>query len=269
MWNSSDQKLTNFLLDKENKQSECFKTDFSEFRLPAGQSASLFPANCAVGAFNSDFPLNLQHSMKNSSDSDFDFKKATAICLECKSGFRAVRNSFFQMVRACEAIENCKLVGSSSFSQCDECKDGYYFRYNSSKLFGGVDRGYCFQSPENHEPDCYAFDESTHSCHTCKNGFSKNYDGKCEQLTLSFCRVNSNFNRAYVRAEYNLAYYRGEQGCTECQEGYERIYRNSDDFVCLSSSYSSSLPEVTRYLPNCEFYHNRVASEGGQLFACY
>jgi len=36
MWNNSNSTLTNYLKDKENKQGECFKTDFSEFRLPNG-----------------------------------------------------------------------------------------------------------------------------------------------------------------------------------------------------------------------------------------
>lgn len=121
MWNESDKKLTNYLKDKENRQSECFKTDFSEFKLPTDQTAQLFPSNCAVGAFNSDHSLNLLHSKKNNADADFDYTKATALCLECKPGYRAVRNSFFQMVRSCEQIENCKLNNGTSFSQCDEC----------------------------------------------------------------------------------------------------------------------------------------------------
>ena len=35
MWNKNTDKLTNYLEHKENKQSECFKTDFTEFKLPA------------------------------------------------------------------------------------------------------------------------------------------------------------------------------------------------------------------------------------------
>lgn len=68
MWNSNDKKLTNYLENKENKQSECFKTDLSEFNLPQDQKGELFPENCAVGVFNSDYPLNLLHSKKNSED---------------------------------------------------------------------------------------------------------------------------------------------------------------------------------------------------------
>lgn len=256
MWNQSDKNLTNFLLDKENKQSECFKTDFSEFRLPEGQSADLFPTNCAVGAFNADHPLNLAHSKKNSADADFDYLKATAICLECKPGYRPVRNAFFQMVRACELIENCKLAGNASFSQCDECLQSFYFKYSSSKLKGGVDKSHCFQAENNHDQHCYAFDENAGKCHTCRSGYSKNHDGRCEKLSTAFCEANFNFNRSFTKNEFNLAYYRGEQGCTKCQEGYERIFRQENDFVCFSSSYQLNLPEQTNYLPHCEFYKN-------------
>ena len=68
------------------------------------------------------------------------------------------------MVRICEPIENCKVSAGTSFSQCDECVEGFYFKYHNSKEFGGVDKGRCIKSETNHDPFCYAFNEEESKC---------------------------------------------------------------------------------------------------------
>lgn len=129
-------------LGKENKQSECFKTDFSEFNLESGQSSSLFPSQCAVGIFNSQFKIDMTHSKGNSS---FDYSKANPLCAECKPGYKPVRGTFMNMVLQCVQIANCKSgTNGKSFSRCDECEEGYYFVYdNSLQTNGGIDRTQC------------------------------------------------------------------------------------------------------------------------------
>jgi hypothetical protein len=89
----------------------------------------MFPENCAVGILNSDYSLDLSHSKKLDTDVDFDFKKASAFCGECKPGYKPTRNTFMNMVTACTKIDNCKTNGNG-FSECEECETGFYFKYS-------------------------------------------------------------------------------------------------------------------------------------------
>ena len=45
--------LSKYIDKKENKQSECLKTDFSEFKTDANTNVGNFPSNCALGVLNS------------------------------------------------------------------------------------------------------------------------------------------------------------------------------------------------------------------------
>jgi hypothetical protein len=159
--------------------------------LKDGQTGSMFPENCAVGILNSDYSLDLSHSKKLDTDADFDFKKASAFCGECKPGYKPTRNTFMNMVTACTKIDNCKTNGKG-FSECEECETGFYFKYSIVGNKGGIDRTVCFKSATNHDENCYVFDDTNTKCYSCKNGFSKNHDGVCEQLKTSFCA--STFN---------------------------------------------------------------------------
>lgn len=128
-----------FQKDKENKQSECFKADFSEFNY---NGTNNFPANCGLAAVNADHPINTSQS--NFTTGSFNYINATVICLDCKPSYKpASRYSFMNMVTSCVKINNCKSgVNGSTFNECDTCNDGYYFPYDTSK--GGIDRTECF-----------------------------------------------------------------------------------------------------------------------------
>lgn len=49
------------------------------------------------------------------------------------------------------------------------------------------------------------------------NGYSKNYEDKCEKLSIPFCKNSvSNFKVHLLKTDYELAFYRGVEDCKEC-----------------------------------------------------
>lgn len=100
----------------------------------------------------------MAHS-KKSNMVNFDYQQANPFCIECKPGYRASRISYMNMVYQCELIPNCfSGMNGKSFNACDECEQGYYFKYDTSNNMGGVDRSVCFQSFQNHDGNCFSFD---------------------------------------------------------------------------------------------------------------
>lgn len=101
MWNTENNPLMDFTEGRESKQSECFKNDLSEFTLKSGQNSSFFPANCAIGIFNSSLPIDMEHS-RNPDSETFNYEKANPFCGECKPGYRARRHPFMNLVFECQ-----------------------------------------------------------------------------------------------------------------------------------------------------------------------
>lgn len=269
MFTNSGSSLRTYRENEESKQSECFLSDLSEFDLPNGQTGSDFPANCALGVFNADLPINILQSKFTTGT--FNYANASAICVECKPGYKATRYSFMNMVTACTLINFCESgTDGKQFGACDKCQDGYYYPYSSTAGLGGLDNTQCIRSSTNHDENCYVFNTSTKKCSACKNGYSLNHDGKCEILTSAYCSGTNNFLQTYTASEYLLAYYRGEQGCSECQEGFTRFFNTSDDYVCIGSSYSiNPTASSTVYIANCEHYSNEYVSGDSDPLKCY
>lgn len=95
----------------------------------------------------------MEQSKYTSSMGGFDYTKANPFCGECKPGYKPTRYSFMNMAVDCAEITNCKTgENGKSFSSCDECNDGFYFKYDiTNPMNGGVDRTECYKSTDNHD----------------------------------------------------------------------------------------------------------------------
>lgn len=126
----------------------------------------------------------------------------------------------------------------------------------------------CFKSNVNHDENCFVFKKDVNQCHTCKKGFAKNHDGRCEKLVSGYCLEEGNILKTFNDNEYNLALYKGAQGCIRCQDGYTRLFKKLDDYVCISSSYSiNPIADATNYITNCEYYQAKFGNSG-KLLLC-
>lgn len=209
-------------------------------------------ANCAMGMINTGIPLSYEHNDQEKSD----LSELSVFCVACKNGFAPKFNPRFPLhIYECAAISQCNNNGDAFVNGCSECNAGYIWSWNEN----GVDYTVCKddQSPKN--DNCLAAD-TNEVCQYCKQGYSLNYDNKCEKIPHYACSEDSTIGKAFPFRDLsfiNKAYSKNF-GCNSCETGKIALFRSQDLYACSVSPYitPASPAGSSIYIENCEKYGN-------------
>ena len=127
-----------------------------------------------------------------------DLKDGKQICTRCNSGYE-IKSDKCELICSIEKCESCYLLGSLLI--CTKCEDGYVYS-------GEICRIKCKDN------NCNICPGDGTTCTECVSG-RKLYNGKC---SLSHSECASTYP--------NCKYCYKEEGCIECDDGYELSNKN-------------------------------------------
>ena len=154
----------------------------------------------------------------------------TNYCEEAENGLciKCIDNYHLDLDNRCTQTEHC--IHSTSYYECEECEDGYYFNY-TSKI--------CLQTQPGFE-NCKSTDYGGKYCHKCKANYYVNQ-------TDHLCYSNIEKNDLYKCTRLDL---RGEF-CISCENGY---YYGFNDHKC-SLIEGCDRSENEKKCLECDEYH--------------
>ena len=234
-------------------------------------SGSTLVANCAV--YFADVSVAKEGV---SVDATSTTSTAGFHCLACKNGFKPTfamnASSSLRIVTSCTGISNCSDTGRT-FNNCSLCATGFAF----PKLTNQIDFADCESYPPAQlDPHCLVMDTSSSHCNICKEGFSPNYEGLCDRLTLPYCTVSGPFFNEPVFSSFstiNGSFPNGKdyslllpftlphfRGCSSCASGFSPLLSNSSRESCihsanLESKVFTSVAQNKVFIPNCVAYY--------------
>ena len=151
-------------------------------------------------------------------------------CEEAENGecISCIENFYLDLDNRCTPTEHC--IHSTTYFECEECEDGYYFNY-TSKL--------CVKTKKNFE-NCKSTDYGGEYCHKCKKDF---YINQTDHL----CYSNKEKNDLYKCTRLDLS---GEY-CVSCEDDY--FYGMKDHKCSLIEGCEES--ENEKKCLECDEYH--------------
>ena len=222
------------------------------------------PSNCAIAAFNVESEsTSAEDANKTNLDST---ENLTVFCLACEPGYKrnfgslSAGNDIPYMVYQCSLIENCS--GYLWFNYCSECSQNNAFLYDESS---GIDYTQCVSFSK--DPNCLTTTAAVvGDCVFCKKGFTLNYDGHCEALTVPNCQTNQfNSDPVFKRVDFGTVFYHFSTsgGCQKCDNNFTPVKVKFNTEICVPSVYLALVDslEDTRYIKNCTNYY----LENGEL----
>lgn len=209
-----------------------------------------------MGIINSNLPAVADSTYQNAQKS-----RLGVYCAACEPGYKAEKSFVWvdlNHVYDCNFISNCEEKGKS-FNQCDKCEDGFTFKFYEGKVL----KDECVEFRK--DLNCYVTEEvsGVKECRYCKEGFSFNYDGLCEEIKSDMCEGGMEMldleSRPLVSEfEFALLRFRNGWGCESCPENEIKfnLFEEYKSWFCTFSEYimEEKFPADTEYDPLCRYY---------------
>ena len=151
------------------------------------------------------------------------------LCISC------IDKYYLDLDNRCTQTEHC--IHSTSYYECEECEDDYYFNYTSKT---------CIKTKKGFE-NCKSTDYGGQYCHKCKNNF---YINQTDHL----CYSNTEKNNLYKCSRLDI----DGQFCVSCENGY---YYGMKDHKC-SLIEGCEKSENEKKCLECDEYHCLDAKNG-------
>lgn len=242
--------------DKLSPMIQCLAPIPEDLKIPKEIFLATVPMNCALLVSFVDKAKNFP---------SLDDATSTLQCVECKPGFRAIRNPGQTFVKSCVPIDFCDSVSFINLvSGCSKCQAGFTWQITEDVNNLKWSNEYCVPLK-----DLNCLFAIKDYCMACKPGYVLNKDNRCDSFSTPLC-ANQNYLDDGFTTQYNskpiddIISFRQfvlpfPSGCRKCTGSFmpvlwTEVGRRFE--ACTGSTYITEglFSIATKYTLNCKNY---------------